>query len=313
MRVLIVGGTNHIGPYLVQKLLARGAEVTVVNRGHNNSQLPAAAECLTADIYQEGSLAAAIGERTFDAGIHMIAGSARSSQAVLEPLRGKLGRYLHCGSTGVFAPLPHCPGDETCPQNPPVEFGGFEGKVEADREAERLCAEQGIPIVILRPTNVGGPGNVPLEMWGGRDPEYFQRIIDGQTVEIPGDGDALLQIVHAADMAQSFVDALDHPEVTGDFNISCSYAITLNYYAELLGEALGRAPVIEHLPMDDLLARYEGTGKVYRGGLLFLCQHMCFDLTKARTQLGYTPEFEPEASVPQTVQWMFDKGIITKR
>ena len=51
----------------------------------------------------------------------------------------------------------------------------------------------------------------------------------------------------------------------------------------------------------------------YRGGLLFLCQHMCFDLRKAREQLGYVPRYEPEESIPQTVKWMFDEGIITKR
>lgn len=313
MRLLIIGGTNHIGPYLVKRLVARGDLVTVVNRGSRNAKLPAQTEFLTADIYQEGALAAAVGERTFDAAIHMIAGSARSSQVVLEPLHGKIGRYLHCGSTGVFAPLPHCPADETCPQDPPVELGGFEGKVQADNEARRLCAEYGLPIVILRPTNVGGPGNVPLDLWGGRNPEYFQRILNGQTVEIPNDGDTLLQIVHADDMAKSFVDALDHPAVEGDFNISCAYAITHNTYAELLGEALGRKPLIEHLPMEDLWARYGPSGKISRGGLLFLCEHMCFDLTKARTQLGYEPQFQPEDSVPQTVKWMFDERIITKR
>lgn len=313
MRVLIIGGTNHIGPYLVQRLVERGDQVTVVNRGHRNEQLPAQVECLRADIYQEGQLAAAVGDRVFDACVHMIAGNAVGPRVVLEPLHGQIGRYLQCGSTGVFAPLPRVPGDETCPQNPPPEFGGFEGKVEADNEAARLCAEYGLPLVILRPTNVGGPGNVPLEMWGGRDPEYFQRILDGRPVEIPNTGETLLQIVHADDMARSFVLALDRPEVTGDFNISASYAITLNRYADLLGDALGRAPIIEHLPMEDLWARYQNTGKIHRGGLLFLCQHMCFDLRKAREQLGYEARFEPEDSVPQTVKWMFDQGIVRRR
>jgi nucleoside-diphosphate-sugar epimerase len=313
MRILIIGGTNHIGPYLVKRLVARGDQVTVVNRGHRNQQLPAQAECLTADIYQEGALAAAVGNRTFEAAIQMIAGGVAGPQTVLQPLHGQIGRYLQCGSTGVFAPLPRVPGDESCPQNPPPEFGGFEGKVEADKEAARLCAEYGLPLVILRPTNVGGPGNVPLETWGGRDPEYFQRIIDGQVVEIPNTGETLLQIVHADDMARSFVLALEHPKVAGDFNISCSYAVTLNRYVEILGDALGRAPIVEHLPMEALLARYEGTERVYRGGMLFLCQHMCFDLRKAREQLGYEAQFEPEESVPQTVKWMFDEGIITRR
>jgi len=312
MNILIIGGTNHIGPYMVQRLLARGDRVTVVNRGSRHTRLPEGVERLTADIYQEGALAQAVGDRTFAAAIHMIAGSAQSTRVVLEPLRGKIGRYLHCGSTGVFAPLARVPGDETCPQNPPVEFGGFEGKVQADNEARRLCAEYGLSLVILRPTNVGGPGNVPIDIWGNRKPAFFQRIIDGQVISIPNDGRGLLQIVHADDMARSFVLALDRPEVAGDFNISCSYAITLNRYAEILGEALGRAPVVEHVPMEELIRLYGDTGKLSVGGLLFLCEHMCFDLRRAREQLGYVAQFEPEDSVPETVQWMFDEGIISK-
>ncbi|MBU0607662.1 MAG: NAD-dependent epimerase/dehydratase family protein [Armatimonadetes bacterium] len=313
MNILIIGGTNHIGPYMAKRLLARGDTVTVVNRGSRNDKLAPEVECLQADIYQVGALANAVGDRTFDAAIHMIAGSAQSTRVVLEPLKGKIGRYLHCGSTGVFAPLSRVPGDETCPQTPPPEFGGFDGKVQADNEARRLCADYGLPLVILRPTNVGGPGNVPLDLWGNRQPAFFQRIIDGQVISIPNEGGALLQIVHADDMARSFVLALDRPEVEGDFNISCSYAITLNRYAEILGEALGRAPVVEHVPMAELIRLYGDTGKLSVGGLLFLCEHMCFDLRKAREQLGYVPRFEPEDSVPQTVQWMLDEGIIHHR
>jgi len=47
MNILIIGGTNHIGPYMVKRLVERGDAVTVVNRGHNNAKLPAGTECLT--------------------------------------------------------------------------------------------------------------------------------------------------------------------------------------------------------------------------------------------------------------------------
>jgi nucleoside-diphosphate-sugar epimerase len=310
MKVLVIGGTNHIGPYLVQQLAGRGDTVTMVNRGRSKTVVPDSVERLTADINEEGALAQVIAGRAFDAVMHMIPGGEHNTRTVIEAVAGKTERYLHCGSTGVFAPLPRFPGDETCPQNPPAEFGGFDAKVIADNTARRLCAEHGLSLVILRPTNVGGPGNVPLDIWGSREPAFFQRIIDGKLISIPNDGRTLLQPVHAADMARSFVLALDHPDVADDFNISCSYAITLNRYVELLAEALGRPAVVEHVPMEELIARYAGTDKLNVAGLLFLCEHMCFDLSKARRLLGYVPKHEPEASVPQTVKWMFDQGIL---
>jgi len=313
MKVLVIGGSSHVGPYLVSRLAEGGYEVVVANRGRTPVQFPGSVERVVADINQPGSLAGAIAGRTFDAVIHMIPSGVANTRTVLEVVHGLTGRYLQCGSTGVFAPLPHVPGDETCPQNPPAKFGGFDGKVIADQTAAELCSEWNLPLVVLRPTNIIGPGNIPIDIWGARSPQFFQRIIDGQIISIPNDGRTLLQPVHADDMARSFVLALEHPEVAGDFNISCSYAITLNRYVELLGEALGREPVVEHVPQDELIRLYGDSDKLNVAGLLFLCEHMCFDLTKARQLLGYQAQHEPESSVPETVQWMFDRGDIQRR
>ena len=82
MRVLVIGGTNFIGPHVVRALLAAGHEVTVFNRGKTDADLPAAVTRLTGD-RAEGDLAALAGAE-FDATIDMCGYFPRAVEAVLD-------------------------------------------------------------------------------------------------------------------------------------------------------------------------------------------------------------------------------------
>jgi nucleoside-diphosphate-sugar epimerase len=312
MNILIIGGTRFVGDSMARQLLAKGHAVTVLNRGRTADTLPDTVERLRADVYQPEQLAAAVSGRTFDAIVHMVAQGGDPTRAALEVLLDKTGHYLQCGSTGVYAPLKYCPADENHPTDPPVEFGGFAAKVESDVVAFAMCAEAGVPCTVIRPSNICGAGDVPLDVWGARSPAFFQRILDGQVVSIPNDGQALLQPVHKDDVAQPFVLALDNPCGNRLYNVSCDYAVTLNYYAEIIGDVLGRAPVVEHVPMEELLAKYPDPAKLSPGGLKFACVHMCFRLDKIQNELGYRSQWPPEASLEQSLQWMFAEGLIRR-
>lgn len=318
MRVLIIGGSRFLGLNIVQRLAARGDQVTVVNRGQTATQLPEGVQCLQADIEQEGALAAAVGGNAFDAVVHMIAMSASRAQVVMEALHGKMDHYVQCGSVGVYAPLHYVPADEDHPTHPrqvgpDSKYVGFSHKLAADETAQRLCADWGVPLTILRPSCIIGAGDVLLDLWGARNPKCFQRIVDGKVISLPNDGRALIQFGHVGDLADAFVSALDRPEKAGIYNISSDYAITLNYYTQLLGDAIGREPVVEYVPMDQLIAEHGDSGKLNEGGLRFLCEHMCYTIAKAREALGFNPQVTPEQAVAESVQWMFDQGLMIRR
>ena len=312
MKILVIGGTRHLGRALVARLAARGDQVTVANRGVTPGELPPGVQRIKADLSQPGDLDRALAGRAFDAAVHMIASSTQGAHDVLEVLAGKVGHYLQCGSTGIYAPLSYIPADEEHPTNPPPEFGGFALKLQADEAALQFCGEHSLPVTILRPTNIIGAGDVPIDIWGARNPAFFQRIIDGELISIPNDGRALLQPGYVGDLADAFVAALDRPQMAGIYNISCRYAITLNHYVELLADALGGKPTVEHVPADELIGRHSGSGKLDVSGLLFLCEHMCFSLAKAARDLGYCPQMQPQDSVEENVRWMLDQRIIVK-
>ena len=129
MRVLVIGGTRYLGRAIVQRLAARGDEVTVANRGQTASDLPLGVAQVTCDIDEPGSLPAALEGLDFDAAVHMIAMNGTRARTVLEDLRGRIGHYVQCGSTGVYMPLQVVPADEDHPVDPPSERPGrdFQG------------------------------------------------------------------------------------------------------------------------------------------------------------------------------------------
>ena len=317
MRVLIVGGTRFLGLSITHKLADGGHRVTLANRGLTEAKLPEGVQVLRVDIGQEGALAAAVEGRTFDAAIHMIAMSASTAAAVLQPLEGKIGHYIQCGSVGVYAPLQYIPADEdhpTAPRQigPDDQYVGFAHKLAADEEARRVCAERHVPLTILRPCAIIGAGAVPIDLWGGRSAECFQRIIDGKVLSIPNDGRALIHFGDVADLAQAFVLALNRPDRPGVYNIASHHAITLNYYTQLLGEALGCVPTIEYVPMAELLSGHPDPDKLNPRGLRFLCEHMCFSIRKAAEGLGFDPPTTPEQAVEGSVRWMLSEGLINR-
>ena len=318
MKVLVVGGSRFLGLNIVQRLSARGDEVIVANRGQTETELPAGVQHLQVDLTQPGALADAVKDMTSDAAVHMIAMSAPRAEVVLEALEGKMGHYVQCGSVGVYAPL-HCvPADESHPTNPrqigpDSEYVGFSHKLAADQVAERLCADWNVPLTILRPSAIIGAGDVPIDLWGARNPKCFQRIIDGEVISLPNDGRALIQFGHVGDLADAFVLALDQPDRPGIYNITSDYAITLNYYTQILGEYLEREPVIEYVPMEQLIAMHAESGKLNESGLRFLCEHMCYTITKARETLGFDPQYTAEKAVAESVEWMLSEGLIARR
>ncbi len=84
MRLLVLGGTHHVGRAVVEEALARGDEVTTLTRGVSGPSAPGAL-ALHADRTDPVALRAALGDATWDAVIDTWSGAPQGHRDGLPP------------------------------------------------------------------------------------------------------------------------------------------------------------------------------------------------------------------------------------
>ena len=302
MNVLIIGGTRFLGLATARVLRREGHGVTVFHRGQTQAALPEGAREILGDKNDRAALEQALAGH--DALVDTIC-SADDVRAIARRAPAGLKRWVHCGSIGIYAPAVGIPSLEDDPCDPPENLGGYGSKLEQD---EALMAS-GLPVVSLRACNIYGPGDVPLELRGGRDPQWFRGVAAGRETVIPNDGRALLQPGHVADLAEAFLLALTEEAAVGRiYNIGPAQAVTLNQYAGLLREALGSTSPIRHAPMEDILAAPDWPG--YESGLRFLCEHMCAGVGRIERELGWRAQIPLDRGLAENIGWMRESRML---
>ncbi len=213
MRLLILGGTHHVGRAAVEAALSRGDDVTTVNRGL--SRAPAAGtQALVADRTQDGALAAALGDGTWDAVLDTWSGAPRVVRESARLLVGRAAHYGYVSSRSVYRwPMP-LGMDESAPV-----AGGDPG---SDDSTDYQAAKRGGELAVLesfgdrallaRAGLILGPYEVT-----GRLPWWLGRLAEGGRVLAPGPYDRPLQYVDGRDLAGWMLSAAERG-TGGTFN-----------------------------------------------------------------------------------------------
>ncbi|GLY79946.1 NAD-dependent epimerase/dehydratase family protein [Actinoallomurus iriomotensis] len=212
MRLLVLGGTHHVGRAVVETALARGDEVTTVNRGL--SRAPAAGvEALVADRTDPDALRRAVADREWDAVVDTWSGPPRVVRDSCELLAGRTGHYGYVSSRSVHRwPIP--PGAD---ENAPVVDGDPGAEDDEDYAAAKRGGELaaleafGDRALLARAGLILGPYEVI-----GRMPWWLRRIERGGPVLAP-EPDRPLQYVDARDLARWMLSAADRG-IGGAFN-----------------------------------------------------------------------------------------------
>ena len=214
MRVLVLGGTHHVGRAAVEAALAAGDDVTTVNRGV--SRPPAdGVRPLVADRTTAGALASALdGQPDWDAVVDTWSGAPRAVHESARLLSGRAAHYAYVSSRSVYRwPIP--PGlDESAP----VADGDPDSDVTADYQAAKRGAELAVldgfdgPSLLARAGLVIGPYEIT-----GRLPWWLGRLAEGGPTLAPGPYDRPLQYIDGRDLAIWLLSTAQRG-VTGPFN-----------------------------------------------------------------------------------------------
>jgi nucleoside-diphosphate-sugar epimerase len=301
MKILFLGGTGIISTACTQLALARGFDVTLLNRSRREPI--AGAHQLIGDMSDPG-VAAVLGDRHWDAVVDFIAFDAAAIEQRLALFRGRTGQYVFISTTSAYQrPLTHYLITESTPLvNPYWEYSRL--KIAAEDRLVRALREETFPCTIVRPSLTYGDTFVPL-MLNSRTHGYtnLARLRAGQPLIIPGDGLSLWTITHNSDFAKGLVGLLGHTGAIGQtFHLTSDEVLTWNQIYQTVAEAAGvSAPRFVHIASDFIIACLPETV----GTLLGDKAHSAvFDNTKIKR---FVPDFTTttrfRTGIARTVAW----------
>ncbi|MEU1473851.1 NAD(P)-dependent oxidoreductase [Streptomyces sp. NPDC005760] len=313
MRVVVIGGSGHIGTFLVPRLVRAGHEVINISRGSRSAYTEAPewrhVRQVVADREQEdreGGFGDRVAGLEPDVVVDLVCFALDSATALVGRLRGTAGHLLHCGSVWRHGPADKVPVSETTGTPPVGEYG-----IQKDRIARMLkeeTASGGLVTTSLHPGHIVGPGWHPIGPLGNLDPAVWYTLSAGQPLRIPGSGVELMHHVHADDVAQAFERAIEHRDAAAgeDFNIVAPTALNVRGYSRIAAGWFGRSASLESVTWETF--RASTPAEHAEASWEHLHRSHCFTIEKARTLLGYAPRYEPEAAVRESISRLIETG-----
>ncbi len=213
MRLLVLGGTHHVGRALVEEALAAGHEVTTLTRGESGPPAQGA-EARYADRTDPAALGEALGDDSWDAVVDTWSAAPAAVRDASRLLTGRAGHYGYVSSRSVYAwPIPSG-GDESAPV--------VDGDPDSLDTSDYAAVKRGGELAVLR--DFGGPSLLaraglvlgPYERVG-RLPYWLDVLAAGGRVAVPGPPSRPLQYVDARDLARWMLRCAEQG-VTGPFN-----------------------------------------------------------------------------------------------
>jgi nucleoside-diphosphate-sugar epimerase len=323
MTIAVTGATGFLGSALVTELIKRRQPVRILARDEKKArqQLGDAVMIIQGDITDAMQVRHAVDGATT---IYHLAGRlyhpsipaelyrqahVEGTRTLLKACQGqtRLQRIVHVSTTGVHGITGETPAAEDAPYAPtnPYEATKLEGEVLALKAYQ----EQGLPVTVVRPGLVYGPGDLHLLGFFVAIKKGLFRVIDG--------GKARLHPVYIDDLLAALLLCAQRPQAPGrSYNIAGERPVTVRELATAIAHAVDRELPRGSIPLwlanltSDIFAVMPGMkgerAPLTRSRIKFLTNSRIYDISRAKSELGYTPNVELEEGMRLTAVW-YDK------
>ena len=306
MRILVTGGAGFIGSNLVDALVERGDEVTVVDdlstgrRENLDGALARGARLVEADIRDADGLGSIFADARPEAVFHLAA-QIDVRKSVADPawdaginVGGTINvlaaasdagvrRFVNTSSGGaIYGEGQIIPAPESHPVAPEAPYGL--SKFCAEQYCEIYLRMHGLSTVSLRYGNVYGPRQDPLGE-AGVIAIFSGRLLEGEQPTVYGDGLQTRDYVYVGDVVAANLDAAAS-DAHGPFNIGTGVASSvLDIVVALAALQPDRPFEPQHEP--------ERAGEV---------RNISLDTSRAREELGWAPRVELHEGLRMTFE-----------
>src|SRR2546426_6528348 len=305
MRALVTGGAGFIGSNLVDALVARGDEVTVVDdlstgrRENLTAALDAGARLLESDVRDRDAMGDVFEQAQPEVVFHLaaqidvrksVADPAHDARVNVEGTITVLSasrtagvrRFVNTSTGGaIYGEGRIVPAPEDHPVAPEAPYG--QSKFAAEGYCELFGRLHGLSTVSLRYGNVYGPRQDPLGE-AGVIAIFCGRLLAGERPIVFGDGLQTRDYVHVDDVVTANLGAAES-DASGSFNIGTGIETTVLQLVEALAPHATAPFEPDHRP--------ERPGEVRR---------IALDCTRAREILGWEARVALEDGLTQTLE-----------
>jgi nucleoside-diphosphate-sugar epimerase len=324
--VLVTGATGFTGGHLVSHLVRAGDTVRALVRAPGRARAlgPAGVELVIGDLTDVASLRRAvegvevvynIAALYRDAGLPASAYRAANADAVgaMVEAAGAAGvrRVVHCSTVGVHGDVEHPPADEDAPLRPGDVYQ--ETKVLGEQLGREAAARTGVELVIARPTGIYGPGDRRLF-------KMFGAIARGRFIML-GRGRNFYHLTYVEDLCRGFHRCGTVPAAAGrTYILGGGEVTTLAELVAITAAVAGRGGPRLRLPVwpvwlagaaCEAICRPMGISPpLYRRRVDFFRKSRAFDISRARRELGYSPQVGLREGIGRTLEWYREHGWI---
>ena len=300
MKILALGATGFLGEAVVRRLAREGHDIVCLVRTADVRSAIPGIDYVQATLDDAQVIAECAGDADFlfHFAWDTTPGSSKGQPTVeavnnllptlrlLEQLQSVSGCQLvfvssagavyEEGDTGNVA--------EASPLNPKSYYGA--GKLAAEMFLRAYSAQTGSPVVIARPSNVYGPGQVAKRQFA-IVPTLMHALQDSSTFQIWGSGEATRDYLYIDDFCDFFVAVTGRRwQGVNVFNLSSRRSCSVNDLCGFLEKVSGRRLSLEHAPE--------------RGVDL---QGVEIDSTRAMRELGWEATTDLEEGLKRTWEW----------
>jgi len=322
--VALTGASGYTGGRLLQALRDRGDEVAVLVRPTSLSSTVAsrASQVVEGDLADTVAVDRLVAGR--DAVVHVAAVyrtaghsddyyrevNVRGTERLLEAAaRHGVSRFVHTSTVGVHGHVEHPPADETAPLAPGDIYQ--QTKAEAETLALGYHRARGVPVTVVRPGAIYGPGETRLL-------KLFRAIARGRYA-IVGSGRTFYHPVFIDDLVAGYLLALERSEAVGEAFLICgpSY-VSQSELAALVAKHTGGHVLPFRIParpiqwagdlVEAICVPLGIEPPLHRRRVDFWTKSRAFTIAKARRMLGYEPRTDLAQGIALTAAWYRQAG-----
>ncbi|MGZ3617915.1 MAG: NAD-dependent epimerase/dehydratase family protein [Ktedonobacteraceae bacterium] len=316
MHILVIGGTNFMGPLVVRSLSEQGHEVTVFHRGQTRTDLPRGVREILGDRRSLHEKADELPRLAPEVVLDMVPFTEQDAQEVMRIFSGIAHRIVAISSQDVYRAFGRVNGKESGPiegkpitEESPLRQNLYPYRGETlrnDEDPKRwqddydkilvervVMGEPELSGTILRLPMVYGPGDYQHRLFS-----YLKRMDDNRPAILLDEAEARWRWTHGyvENVADAIALAVTDDRSAGQiYNVGEPFTFTMAEWVEKIGAIAGwqgRVVTLPHGRLPEPL-RWDINAE----------QDIVVDSSRIRRELGYRERVDIEAALRRTVAW----------